>query len=281
MKYVCLILILFGSFSCSFFKTSNDKEKPIVKVDDNYLYPSDLRGIGRGLSSKDSIRNVEKFVENWIRNEIVLNEATKDSEINKDEVEAKLMKLRRDLYLYEYEKNFLEHNQDTSISQKEIQDFYESNPSNFELKQHIFQGHFVKVDRNSSVYKIKKYMRSKKAEDYKKLEELVTKEADTYHIDTLVWHNLDDISRNTPFEKIPNQEKYLKNTTFDVRYTKNFVYILRILNYKLISEVAPIEFHEKMIRSTLIHKERRRLIQDNEENLYKKAKKEDRFEIYF
>ncbi len=262
--------------------SDDTKENPLVKVDDSFLYPGDLRGIGRGLSAQDSIQNVEKFIENWIHNEVVLNEAKKDPSINKDEIEEKLSKLRRDLYLYEYEKNLLINNKDTSISKSEIQGFFEDNPSNFELKQNIFKGYFIKMDRKSpSLVKVKKKKKKGGIESFQKLEDLVTQEANTYHIDTLIWHNFDDVSRNTPFEGITNQKKYLKNTKFEIRYSKDFAFLIKVLTYKLTSEVAPIEFHEDMIRNTLIHKRRRSLIKNNEDKLYNKAKQEDRFEIYF
>jgi len=284
MKYFSILLIAYCSFSCSFldFSDKGIEEPALVKFDDSYLYPTDLRGIGIGLSPHDSIQNVEKFIEDWIRNEVVLSEAKKDSLINKNDIEDKLKVLRRDLFIYEYEKNLLEKNQDTSISDGDVLAFFEANPSNFLLKQNIFNGYFIKINRKSpSFNKVKKLLKEVNKGGLVKLGEIVTQEANTYHIDTLIWHNFDDISRNTPFEKITNQKKYLKNNKFEVRYTKDFAFVIKILTYKLTSEIGPLEFHEEMIRNTLIHKNRRRLIQDNEENLYNKAKKEERFEIYF
>lgn len=269
--------------SCTWFSNeSNVEEKPLVKVDESYLYPSSLKGVGAGLSESDSIQNVEKYIEQWIRNEIVLNEAKKDSLIDKDFIEQKLQNLRRDLYLYEYEKNLLKANLSKEVTNEDIQLFYEENPENFELKQNIFRGYFIKIDRSSkSISKVKGYLKKPTDENLELLNKLVQNEAESYHIDTTIWHNFNDIMRNTPLEKVTNQKKYLSGTKLDIRYDKKFTYFIKVLSYKLVSEVAPIEFHEKMIRNTLIHKRRKKMIEDNEETLYNNAKQENRFEKYF
>ena len=44
------------------------KEKPLLRVFDNYLYPSDIEGLVKGnVSKEDSIAIVENYISKWIR----------------------------------------------------------------------------------------------------------------------------------------------------------------------------------------------------------------------
>ena len=71
------MVILFGTFIVSCKWISGDKEtsqeKAIAEVNEAILYESDLQGIvPKGIPQEDSIEMVERFIDNWVRKELLL-----------------------------------------------------------------------------------------------------------------------------------------------------------------------------------------------------------------
>ena len=62
---------------------SVDKEKPLLRVFDNYLYPSDIEGLVKGnISEEDSIAIVDNYINQWIQQMVVLDKAKNIKELH-------------------------------------------------------------------------------------------------------------------------------------------------------------------------------------------------------
>ena len=75
--FVLSLFFVIVSFSCGNNSTGSD-EKPLAKVGDAYLYPSELNEISSGSSKEDSIQITSKYINNWIREMLLLQKAEKN-----------------------------------------------------------------------------------------------------------------------------------------------------------------------------------------------------------
>ena len=76
--FVLSLFVLIFIFSCG--NTSPESnEKPLAKVNDFYLYPSDMKvSLSSSNSSKeDSIEMAKKYINNWIHEMLLLQKAEK------------------------------------------------------------------------------------------------------------------------------------------------------------------------------------------------------------
>ncbi len=74
---VVVLIFLFLFVSCSWLGESNRGER-VARVNNNYLYTSDLDGIiGPGTGDSDSAVIIKRYIENWVRQQVYLEEAEK------------------------------------------------------------------------------------------------------------------------------------------------------------------------------------------------------------
>ena len=127
MKLLFPLLFLLLTLSCSLFNSKDESggEKPLAKVYEKYLYPSDIEALGIDWTSgEDSIRFVAEFIENWIRQNLILEYAEKNLPADKLDLEKQVREYRESLIIYNYEREYMDQHLDTSISLQEINDFF-------------------------------------------------------------------------------------------------------------------------------------------------------------
>lgn len=121
-------LLIFGfcSASCTYIKLRESKPEAVARVNDTYLYKSDINTIiPKNTSAKDSLILVENYIKEWALQQLLLQKA--ELNLAKDErfeiIEKQVADYRKSLLIYLYQKGFVEQKLDTSISDKDIQDY--------------------------------------------------------------------------------------------------------------------------------------------------------------
>ena len=77
--YIKIQLIAFVAISfssCDLLQNKAPEAKPLAKVFETYLYPSDIQGlVPKGASKQDSISIVKKYVKSWTEEQTLLHQA--------------------------------------------------------------------------------------------------------------------------------------------------------------------------------------------------------------
>jgi hypothetical protein len=281
------LILLLGFQSCDLIRmkkdpAESDLRKPLARVDDVYLYQDELAGIISGnTSSEDSLARITAYVNNWVRKKLLINEATKKININEAEVERKILDYRYSLIGYEFQNYYIKQNLNDSISNEEIQSYYNEHADNFILKQNIVQGTFMKVPVGAPrANKIKELLVSKKAKDIEELKSYCLSFSAAYHLSDSMWIAFDKLVVNSPLAEIPNKIQFLKSYTYYETSDSDFLYFLKIENYKISDNVSPIEFVEGDIKNIILNKRKVELARKLENDVYENASKRKEFEIF-
>lgn len=275
--------------SCHFFKKKEDNisglatdSKPIARVYDSYLYEEDLNDLMMGeFAKEDSLDFVKRYINSWVKKQVLLNRAEKNIESSLEEIEKKVADYRYDLMVFEYQKKYIEEKLNKTITEEEISSFYEQNKSNFELKQNIVRCQFARVPTNAP--KLKKaisWFKSNKSKDEEKYKDFVYQFSDSYQFDEGIWYDFNEIVNNTPFANYQNQVKFLKSKKKIQESDSSYVYLLKIVEYKISDETSPLEFVHDRIKNIIINKRKVDLIEKLEDGIYKQAEKNKDFEIF-
>lgn len=284
MNKVCILfslLFLFTVTSCKLFRKSPDKKNAVARVYENYLYPEDLSGIiPTGTSKQDSISITKNFIQNWIRQKVVLHKAEENLDNEKKDVEKQLTDYRNSLITYAYEKALIEQNLDTSISEKEVEDFYNSNQSNFELKDNIIKVIYLKLSKKSpKIDKAKQWYKSDAKKDRVSLTEYCHQYAINYYLDENVWLLFDDLLKEIPIRTYDKDQFLQNNRNIEIEDSLN-VYLVSIKGFKIKNSVSPLSFEENNIRTMIINQRKLKLIEQMEQQTFESAKKNGDFEVY-
>jgi hypothetical protein len=270
--------------ACGWFGggTPEKKGKLIAQVGEAKLYDQDLIGlIPQGTSKADSAEMAKNYRQTWLRRQLMVQEAGKATKIDERDLERKLQEYRQDLMLYAYEKEYLRKNLDTTITDKEIQEYYEKNAANFELKQNIVKARLIKTakDTTKRATEMKTWLGSKDKKDETKLREFCLKYAPFYHVADTVWVEFDALVRSTPFRQILNKTDFLQQNRYAENTEQNYTYFLQIFDYKLSNQASPLPFVRDRIVSMIINQRRVQLIKKMERDVYEAGKKNESFKV--
>ncbi len=280
-----LILIPLILLGCDFFKMKVPDETgsmPLARVYDQYLYPEDLEGLTKpGLAAGDSAEITGRYIDNWIKQQLMLAEAASNVTYNEAELERKLLDYKYSLMVYEYEKEFVRKNLDSQVSQQEVEAFYQKNLDNFQLKQNIIKCIYVKIPQGSpKTERVARWVKNHSAKEKEELKSYTYRFATSYNLEDTTWINFEEIIMNTPLMSIPDKVQFLKKNKFITNNDDDYIYYLSILDYKIIDEISPIDFVRDQIKNIILNKRKVKLAQQLEQNIYKKASKDNDFEIY-
>lgn len=267
-------------------KTGNSEgesdRQAAARVNDSYLYKDELVGIiAPGTPAEDSTKLVEAYINSWIRKQLLIQEASRKIDINEAQVERKILDYRYSIIAYEYQTYYIKQHLDTAVSDVEIEKYYKGNIDNFVLKQNIVQGTFIKVPRNAPrTQKIKELIFSTREKDQNELKSYCLSFSVAYHISESNWVVFDELVKNSPLAEYPNKIQFLKSNPYYETADENFLYFLRIAQYRISDNVSPMEFVRDDIRNIILNKRKVELAKQLEEEVYRSALDQQEFEIY-
>ena len=269
-------------FSCALFEEKNEKKgRALARVHDKYLYLSDIQGIRKDQSKEDSIRFLKKYVENWIRQNLILEKAETYVPESEMDIKRQLEEYKNSLLIYAYEQELVNQNVDTSVSMDEIRKYYMENRENFELPSNIIQFNYLKLDKNSpDLKKARKWMRSEEKGDFEKLVNYGYQNALSHNLGDTTWHDVQHLLNMVPgLDYTP--EELIKKDFFIEHQQGDIIYLIKIKNFMLQSAVSPLSTVRDEIAQIILHKRKFKLLEETYDKLYKEAFKKNDFEVYF
>ena len=252
----------------------------VARVHEYQLLRSDLKGVTPADASReDSIVITENYINNWIRETVVLHQANLNLTTEEKDVEKQLENYRRSLIIYAYEKALIEQSLDTTVSIGAIEEYYLKNQKNFELKDYILKVLYVTADTiTPGIEQVEEWYGLKKEEDLQLLKDYCNQSSVKFYYDNQEWLYLDDLLKEIPIPVL-DKEHFLENNQH-VRYEKDgTVYFLNILDYKLKDNVSPLSLQQANIRNILINQRKRKLIDEMRRDLYQDALNRKNIEI--
>ncbi len=259
-----------------------DSPRIIARANDHYLYITDLEGIvSPGASPGDSIDLVKAYINNWVRKQLLIDEASARIDFDEAEIQRKILDYRYSLIAYEYKAYYINQHLNKEVSDEEIANYYEENQDNFPLKQNIIRGRFIRLPKDApKTLDIKRLIFTTREEKLEALKAYCFNYALMYSLEDSVWINFDDIIKNTPLAEIPNKVDFLKRTKYTESNDETSKYYLLIREYKKTDDIAPLEVVKDQIIDIIINKRKVELARNLEKEVYEKAVKTNAFEIY-
>lgn len=285
MKHLATIILVFVSFilgSCHFLNKKEEvPRQAVARVYDKYLYRDELNDvIPSDLSSNDSAQIAENYIKNWIEQTLLLKKAEENLTDEQKDFNKQLEDYKRSLIIYAYQRELINQLLDTIVTDEEIEEYYENNKQNFELKDNIVKVRYVKVTKNApDIKKLKKWYASDNPEDIKALESYCFQFAQNFYLDDKTWLLFDDLLKEIPI-KTYNKEDFLKqNKLIEIEDSLSY-YFLNIKGYKIKNSISPLSFEKENIRNIIVNKRKLEIINKMKQDIYNDAANKSEFEIY-
>src|SRR5262249_29841562 len=149
----------------------------------------------------DSIMKVNAFIEQWLRQQVLLYKAEQILDEEKKDVERQLEEYRKSLLIFNYEREYVNTHLDTLVSEKEIKEFYDSHQDDFILKSNIVKVNYLILDKKSPrLEKVKTWIRSDVEREKKQLHDYAFQYAVNSFFDDEAWLPFDDLLKRIPIK---------------------------------------------------------------------------------
>jgi len=259
----------------------DSEEQVIARVEEEYLYHSDIEGIvPEGISEDDSVLIINNYIQNWVKENLILQKAELNLMENQKDLKKQLEDYRKTLIIYSYEKELIRQKLDTNVTKEEIKAFYDENKQNFDLRDDILKVRYLKVAKNApQIKKIRKVYKSAKDEDVEKLNEYAHQFSEKFFLSDNQWILFDELLDEVPLNVI-KREGFLKNIKHVELEDSLSYYFVYIKDYRLKNDVAPLSFEKLNIKNIIINKRKLNLMNRIKNELYQEALMKKDIEIY-
>ncbi|GAA4837883.1 peptidyl-prolyl cis-trans isomerase [Algivirga pacifica] len=290
-KYIIFFLAALSLSACeevrTVFSSAKDitasKGKALARVHDKVLYEKDLAGImDLTVASEADSTLVKRYVNSWVRKELLLHEAEENMEMDEAELERKIEEYKFQLLAYAYEQKYVAENLDTLVTEEELEKYYGENEKEFVLKSNIVRGVFLKFpEETPNLDKLEQWMKDDGDASMAKIRSLALSYADFAYTNDDSWMELDELLFGTPFMKTTSDQlQMLKRKRFWKTEDGGYAYFFYIREYKIVDQVSPLEFVRDQVEAVILNRRKVRLSTNLSKDLYQKATINEDYEIF-
>jgi len=266
--------------SCSGF-LKKKTERTLARVYNEYLFESDLKGVvPSGISAKDSIMMTKSYVDNWVRQRLILHQAEKNLQSSELDFSKQLENYRNSLIIFEYENQLIRQKLDTIVTDDEISNYYNTNQSTFLVRDNIVRVQYAKLPlRSKFIPQARLLLLSVKPDDKNKLADLCEQQSFAYFIDDQKWIYFTDLMTEVPLRPAGQEDFLKKNRQVEVS-DNAFTYLIRISDYRLRDSISPLELEMQKIHDIILNRRKMELLGRMHDYIYQNALKQNNFEVF-
>ncbi len=267
--------------SCKAFQSFIHDGEVVAKLGEHKLYLSELeKVIPNGISPEDSAGLANLYINSWATGKAFQDIAEQKLSKEEKDVSKELEDYRQSLLRYRFEQRFISERLDTTVSAKEVNEYYEAHEDNFKLERPILKARFMKISEDSpNLQKIKKLMSSDKVGDVTAADSLAFNSAQRYVDCSDTWIDAATLAGDFGVDYVEMLSK--KNGKFiEIKDGDGFLLVAFIADMVKAGDVPPEEYCEERIKDIIISGRKHKLLTTLEQDLIEDAKAKEKFEIY-
>ena len=267
--------------SCKAISSLIHDGEVVARLGDHKLYRSELDDmIPKGTSPEDSVKLAGIYINSWARDKAFVDIAQQRLSKGEKDVSKELVAYRQSLLRYRYEQRYINERLDTTVSRKQIEEYYDSHQESFKLERPIMKARFLNISKDSpNLAKIKKLMSSDKVEDVIAADSIAFNSTQRYHDYSSGW--IDAVKLAADFGVDYVQMLSQRSGQFiQMPDGEDRVSVAFIVDYRKAGEVAPVEYCDDRIRDIIISGRKHELLAGLERDLIEDAKVKENFVIY-
>ncbi|WP_319267990.1 hypothetical protein [uncultured Draconibacterium sp.] len=261
--------------------STENTDEPLASVGEKVLYRSKVDEIlPKGISAEDSISMSNNYIDKWIKQELLIQKADENLSIDQKDLREELEEYRNSLIIYKYKNELIKQRMDTIVTNQQIEEFYNNNPSNFNLNYSIVKATFVMIPGDlADPELVKSLVADTSPEGLDELRDYCGQYAKRVNISADEWISFQMLEKNFP-NKVEDDETFLTQQKLYEMNDSNYYYIVSIHDYKLTNDLAPIEFVRNNIKNLILNQRKIKFLKEIEENIYTEGVRKKKFRIY-
>ena len=249
----------------------------VAQVYQYKLYSSEVQsGMPYGLSQEDSLAMARDFIDNWVKEKLVLHEAERHLAPREKNFTREMTEYRNSLLLQRYfDKLWMADTANSAVTDQEISDFARTLDDRYTVEQEIVRVNYVKIPTRSSLLPQVRDILFDESRRTDEKETLVTILGDTieYLLEDDEWLYLDDLQNEVSFQIAPQKSGNDRPLRIEKEVGENTV-LLVILDYRSQRSVNETKEERAAAGMLLMNQRRTQFINQYVQQLYDRAVKD-------
>lgn len=260
----------------------DDRAELIAEIGDKKLTWKEVSDVVPDNStSEDSASLADHYINDWITKQLIISRAEENLPDELKSFEEMIENYRSSLLIYAFEQEWVRQKLDTVVSDQEIEQYYNENEKNFQLKDYILKVKFCAIAADSKqLAPMKKVFNSSKPEDLVKWQQLCVEIGASSYFNEEEWLKWDEFIKQIPLEVYDIEGFLKKKNTIEFEKDNN-LYLISITDYQLAGSKSPLSFERDKIRSMIINKRKLTLLETMRQDIYSKAQQDGEIKLYY
>ncbi len=275
MRICSLVILSLLWLSCNKSSESTTQEgKVLATVYDESLMDYEIKSlIPQFANATDSINISNAYIEQWIRESLILHEAKKDVPPDIDKL---VEDYRSSLLKVHYENKVIDSNLDSTISDSELDAFYQAHKSEYLLKEKAISLFIIKTKEDAKINT--DIERLWKEEDLGGIAIALESNGGVIIFEENIWNKISDLSKTLSrkmVKRIENNEGNRFSTTED-----GFKYFIKVLDIKSKNDIPPFSVIDNQLRKVILHQRKKKILNQYTEDLYEREARKKSIKTY-
>lgn len=258
---------------------TEDADPLLARVHQRELRLSELEGMfPASADAKDSSRIITAFVNRWTKDAVLQWEAERNLPTDAG-IDQLVRDYRASLVRSNYEEVLVSMRLDSTISQEQLQEYYEANKNQYQLERPIVRCFFLRVPYPTpEEASLQDLWDNGKIADTMALKNYSERFAEVSLLDPDAWYSLDDIA-----DQLPEGTLTANNVNSKREFSQqdgSFRYYFRLLELKPRLEIAPLDYVKDQATKVILHSRKMRVIQEAREEIFERELRRNSIETF-
>ena len=271
IKYLLLLASMPLLVACHGEQLPQENRHSLVDVDGMHLYKDEVDLVLAANPRADSAEFVDEYIERWATEQLFYSKAA-DNVASMPEIESMIESYRRSLILNIYQSKLVEQHLQPTISQVEVNRFYEDNKALFDADESLFKGLLLVLPAKApNLNKVRKWCVDMNSEALEEIEAYSAENALVYEYLMDRWYPFTDVVKHTPLTEFQLMERLSRKKTIEFKEGGK-VYFVCSDTILREGDTLPVELVSAEINELLLNSRRADFIKRKKKDLFEEAK---------
>lgn len=282
LKKIAFVAGLSALAACQELPAYLNKDTLLARAGSKELRLHDVQSVvPAGVTGDDSVAFVGMYVDRWVRKQLKLQEAGVLFSSSEEDIDRMVEEYRQALLIRKLEQYYVDKGVDTTFTESEIAEYYNSHKNDFRLERPLVKGRIVRFPENfRQARRLREAMASQSAADQRDFTAFCRKNGLMVSDFREHWTDFSEFLSYLPTLKSQNYNSMLSSSAVQETRDDSSHYYFRIIDVRREGDPIPLERLQSTIRRILFNQRQGEAIRRQEEELYNRSVESGEVEIY-
>ena len=256
----------------------------VAKVGDKVLYMKDIQGLlPAGVTPRDSAAMVQQYINTWALAHLKELKAKEVLSAEEKDISAEVEDYRQNLLNYRLERKITESQLDTTVTEEEMQRYYEEHSQNYKYPYIIAKARIITISQTSPNYdEVKKNYAKAESSDKEdgQISDLFISYAENVDDFTGVWLPMPTIAKSVPGLDAESCETIFRGGDRYIKQGDGKDYFIFLVDKVPAGRLAPLDYCRQSIRDAILVARKQEILTKLEQDLLQEGIESEKLKIY-